>query len=199
MTLPLPKRSCARLTPSIAEHRADQRRACTAPADLLLRAGALALGMHLRQHVLGDLGVRLGAVLQRQRVVALGAVADVLARRARRRPTRRRTSSRAGSRWPAASLMRGRVHHAPAPQEHVVGPVLADLQPGRLLLDAGRAPPAAAAARSRASCCAPAAAAIGSLPYGSRDRRARSSCPSACRSPPSFLPTCCTRMSAATQ
>jgi hypothetical protein len=29
---------------------------------------------------------------------------------------------------------RSRIHHAPAPQENIVGPVLADLQPRRLLL-----------------------------------------------------------------
>ena len=34
-------------------------------------------------------------------------------------------------------LQRRRVHHAPAPQQHEIGPVLADLQPGRLLLDPG--------------------------------------------------------------
>jgi hypothetical protein len=31
----------------------------------------------------------------------------------------------------------GGIHHAPAPQQHVVGTVLADLRPGCLLLDTG--------------------------------------------------------------
>ena len=77
-----------------------------------------------------------GAVLQHGGAVALGAALG-------------RTHVGLGARPPHAEhlvareadrgrfLDRGRVHDAPAPQQHVVGPVLADLQPGRLLLDAG--------------------------------------------------------------
>ncbi len=117
------------------------------------------------EHVLDDLGVGLGAVLQRQRVVALGAVADVLHVGLGAGPPHavHLVARVAGGH---RLLDRGGVHHAPAPQEHVVGPVLADLQPGGLLLDAGVRHRQQAAARSRSSWLRSCSSAIGSLPYG---------------------------------
>ena len=76
-----------------------------------------------------------GRRLEDQRVVALGAITH-------------RAHVRLGARPPHAIhpvtretgghrlLERRGVHHAPTPEQHVVGPVLTDLQPGRLLLDA---------------------------------------------------------------
>ncbi len=76
-----------------------------------------------------------GAVLQHQRLVAVGLIAGRRHVRLRARPPHAdhlvaRIAD--GGRF----LDGGGVHHAPAPQQHVVGPVLADRQPLRLLLDA---------------------------------------------------------------
>ena len=81
-------------------------------------------------------------------------------------------------------LERRRVHHAPAPQQHEIGPALADLQPGRLLLDAGMGDRHQLERRSRAAWPAPAKPGSAPCRRANRDRRRRSSCPSACPSRP---------------
>ena len=85
----------------------------------------------LHQRVLGAVGV------ERQRAVALGVGADVLDVRLRAGPphAEQLLAREAGG---DRLLERGRVHHAPAPQQRVVGTIAANLQPGRLLLHAGR-------------------------------------------------------------
>ncbi len=92
----------------------------------------------LRDEVLLDVGVDAElarAVLEHQRLVAGRLVAG-------RDHVRLRTGPPHAHHLVAREadagrfLDCGRVHHAPAPQQHVVGPVLTDLQPLRLLLDA---------------------------------------------------------------
>src|SRR5574337_871964 len=104
--------------------------------DLVLRPRALALVVDVLQDVPDDLEV-LARSVQRERVVALGAGADVLHVGFGARPPHavHLVARVAGG---LRFLQRGRVHHPPAPQQHVVGAALAHLQPGRLLLDAGR-------------------------------------------------------------
>ncbi len=116
-----------------AEHGVDQAAVVEHLAEGLL-ADALALGID----VLLDVGMHrelAGRMLQQQRLVARRLVAG-------------RGHVRLGARPPHADHLVARigdgcrfldghaVHHAPAPQQHVVGPVLADREPLRLLLDA---------------------------------------------------------------
>ena len=97
---------------------------------------ALAFVVHLGQHFFDHRCIGLSTVLQRQGVVAFGAIAHVfhiglgtgpphavhlVARKARGH----------------GLFEGGGVHHAPTPVEHIVGAVLADLQPGGFLLHAG--------------------------------------------------------------
>src|SRR5712692_300300 len=118
-----------------SEHGVDQ------PADVENLSGLLPLrrALSLVVDVLLQILVQLeltGRVLQRDRVVALGAVLG--------RPhvgLRARPPNAVHLLARIADCHRlldgGRVHHAPAPQQDVVGTVLPYLQPGRLLLHAG--------------------------------------------------------------
>ncbi len=77
-----------------------------------------------------------GRVLKHQRLVALGLIACRRhVRFGARPPHADHMVARVGD---SGGLLDGRgVHHAPAPQQHVVGLVLANGEPLRLLLDAG--------------------------------------------------------------
>ncbi len=118
------------------KHRVEHAAVVEHLAHVLAPARALALVMHVGHQVAMHAG-GFGAVLQRQRVVAhrigpgglhvlLGAgpphAVHLLARVAH------------GHRL----AYRDGVHRAPSPQEHEVGAFLAHLQPGGLLLEAGR-------------------------------------------------------------
>src|SRR5262249_38839862 len=116
------------------EHGVDQSAYIEDLARLLPFRGALAFVVDVLLEILVQLESTRG-VLQRGRVVSFGAVFG-------------RPNIRFGARPPHAVhllariahgdrlLDGGRIHHAPAPKQHVVGTVLPDLQPGRLLLDA---------------------------------------------------------------
>ena len=106
-------------------------------ADFLARAGTLALVVHQAQNVFHHLGVWFGPMLHRDGVIALGAFAHVLhVGLGPRPPDAIHLFARvAGG---LGFLERGRVHHAPAPEQHVVGFGLAHLQPRRFLVNARR-------------------------------------------------------------
>jgi hypothetical protein len=112
---------------------------------------------------LDDRRVRLGAMLHRHRVVALGALADVLHIRLGAGPPHavHLLARVAGG---LRLLQRGGVHHAPAPQQHVVRAALAHLQPGGLLLHAGRRHRQQLQVGSRAWAARSCSSGIGSLP-----------------------------------
>src|SRR5512146_88512 len=115
-----------------AEHRGHHPAVVEHLADVLLLAGALALVVDILDDVVVDRALA-GRREEDERVVALRAVA-------------RRDDVGLGAGPPhavhlVARIAGGdrlldcrRVHHAPAPEEHVIGALLADLQPRRLLL-----------------------------------------------------------------
>ena len=144
----------------------SSRRACTAPGRLL-PWGPCPGPWHapVLRMSLTTLELRLGAVLHGHRVVALGAIAHVLDVRLGAGPPHAvhlLARIAGGLRF----LDGGGVHHAPAPQQHVVG-TRAGGSAARWTSARRRAPrPAAAAARSRASCARSCSSGIGSLPYG---------------------------------
>ena len=111
---------------TIVEHR----------ADLLARAGALPFVVYVLQNGFLHLA-QAGSVLDRQRAVAFRALADVLHVRFRARPPDAQHPI-ARERRRLGLLERRRIHHAPAPQQHVVGALLANLQPHRFLFDSRR-------------------------------------------------------------
>ena len=92
--------------------------------------------MHVFQDVLDHLGALAGGV-QRQCVVTLGAFTDVLDVGLGTGPPDavQLVTREAGG---LGFLQRRRVHHAPAPQQHIVRMALAHLQPGGFLFDARR-------------------------------------------------------------
>src|SRR6185369_17008800 len=119
-----------------SEHRADHAAHVKHLADFFLRSGPLAFAMDLLEDFLDDGGLRLGTVLERDAVISFGTLADVLDVRLGRRPP----DAVHLFTWITGGLGfldGGRVHHTPAPEEHIVRLVLADLKPGGLLLDAG--------------------------------------------------------------
>ena len=119
-----------------AQHLDDHAARVQHLAHLVLGTRALALVVDVLHDVLDHLVLRAGAV-QRQRVVALGTGAHVAHVRLGTGPPHavHLVARIAGG---LGLLEGGGVHHAPAPKQHVVGTLLAHLQPGGLLLDARR-------------------------------------------------------------
>ena len=105
-------------------------------AYLVLRACALAFVVHHSHHVFDQLGLGLRTMLHGHRVVAFGTFGHVFHIRLRTGPPHaiHLLARVAGG---LCLFDSGAVHHTPAPQDHVVGLVLAHLQPRGFLLDAG--------------------------------------------------------------
>ena len=92
--------------------------------------------MHQFQDVLHDFGL-LARAIECQRLIALGTLAHVAHVRLCTGPPHaiQFLAREAGG---LRFFQGGGVHHAPAPQQHIVRTRLAHLQPGGFLLDAGR-------------------------------------------------------------
>ena len=116
-----------------AEHRVDDAAVVEHLSEVVL-GGRLALGDDELLQVLVHLELA-GRMLKHQRLVAGRLIAGGRHVRLRTRPPHAdHLVARIGD--GGGFLDGGGVHHAPAPQQHVVRPVLADRQPLRLLLDA---------------------------------------------------------------
>ena len=117
------------------EHRRLQAAHIKHLAHFLFRAGALTFGVNFFQHFLDNRRPWFGTVLHHDGAIAFGTVGNVLHIRLGTGPPHavHLVARVAGG---LRFFQGGGVHHAPAPVEHIVWLVLADLQPGGFLLHA---------------------------------------------------------------
>ena len=119
-----------------AQHRTHRTAHVKHLPDFIFRACTLIFGVQCCQHIFYQFGIRFRTVLQCNGVVTFRTVGYVFHVGFSTRPPYAIhffTGETSGLRF----FNRGRIHHAPAPQHHVIGFILADLQPCGFLFHTG--------------------------------------------------------------